>query len=193
MSYYDILGVSPTSNEEELTEAYERLSSALDSLVDQTPKSRHIQTEIEQRRATLHSAWSVLGDAERRDEYDRQVPTIDPITSVPLPAYRVPGPDECRLCGSTPTAEATLSSQIAFVYVRFKREIEGPFCHSCGAELARQHLIRTALGGWWGIYGFYNPWHLWRNFRARARFRRLDPPVPTPGVFAPLRAPLAPR
>lgn len=63
---YEILGVSRTATQDEIKRAYRRL--AKEHHPDRNPKDREA---AEQRFKEVQAAYEVLGDAERRSQYDR--------------------------------------------------------------------------------------------------------------------------
>lgn len=66
MSYYDVLGVSPTATQEEIRKAYRR--KALRWHPDKNPDNKE---EAERRIKEIITAYETLGDTEKREEYDR--------------------------------------------------------------------------------------------------------------------------
>ncbi|OUP67393.1 hypothetical protein B5F10_19140 [Anaerotruncus colihominis] len=64
--YYQILGVQPASGMDEIRRAYRRL--AKQTHPDMNPDD----PQAEERFKEVNEAWAVLGDVEKRKEYDRQ-------------------------------------------------------------------------------------------------------------------------
>ena len=64
--YYQILGVQPASGMDEIRRAYRRL--AKQTHPDMNPDD----PQAEERFKEVNEAWAVLGDVEKREEYDRQ-------------------------------------------------------------------------------------------------------------------------
>lgn len=105
---------------------------------------------------------------------------------------REPDVHECRYCGSTP---AVRTSQIGFtsfaVFFRYTTW-RGAMCRSCGEAVHRDAVAKTLGGVWWGI-GVFAVWFFLILAAVKVRkVRALDLPRPTPGVAAPLPAPMEP-
>jgi hypothetical protein len=68
-SYYDVLGVLPTADAEEIRRAYVLLARDAhpDRYIDASSDTR---ADAERRMRELNAAWHVLGDARRRRRYD---------------------------------------------------------------------------------------------------------------------------
>jgi molecular chaperone DnaJ len=83
--YYKVLGVSPTATDKELTRAYRKLAKAHHP--DTNPGS-------EDRFKEISAAYDVLGDAEKRKEYD-EVRRLGPLGANAFPqggaGFRAPG------------------------------------------------------------------------------------------------------
>ena len=67
-NYYSVLGVNPVATGEAIEAAYRRLSRLYDPATSKKPRAAQRLKEIEE-------AYEVLGDEERRAEYDRQLRT----------------------------------------------------------------------------------------------------------------------
>ena len=76
--YYKVLGVVPTASDKEITRAYRKL--AKEHHPDANPGS-------EERFKEISAAYDVLGDAEKRKEYD-EVRTHGPIGGFGAPGRR---------------------------------------------------------------------------------------------------------
>lgn len=68
-SYYDVLGVLPTADVEEIRRAYVLLARDVhpDRFIDAASEQR---ADSERRMREINAAWHVLGDARRRRRYD---------------------------------------------------------------------------------------------------------------------------
>lgn len=62
---YQILGVSRTATQDEIKKAYRRLAKQFHP--DRNPNDKSAETRFKE----AHAAYEVLGDAQRRDQYDR--------------------------------------------------------------------------------------------------------------------------
>lgn len=69
MSHYDNLGVTPTADQGEIRSAYLRLARRHHP----DAHSSSASTSEDGRMRELNTAWTVLGDAERRRQYDRSI------------------------------------------------------------------------------------------------------------------------
>ena len=67
-TYYEILEVSPSASEDEIKKAYRKL--ALKWHPDKNPDQR---SAAEERFKKVAQAWSILGDAEKRRQYDAEL------------------------------------------------------------------------------------------------------------------------
>ncbi|MCX7621628.1 MAG: J domain-containing protein [Acidimicrobiales bacterium] len=72
MTHYDVLGVSESASTAEIRRAYRALARRYHPDVVGSGPSRARQ-EAERRMAAINLAWSVLGDAEKRRRYDREL------------------------------------------------------------------------------------------------------------------------
>jgi hypothetical protein len=191
VSYYDILGVPRASPQEQIREAYERHIAALQSVLSANQTPPELRSHAQRARSEVEHAWEALGDPELRRQYDDKTGEVEEAdVGIRVGRLRELRSGECRLCGSTPAIEATLSSQVAFVTAQHKSWMTGFFCRDCGSRLANDQTARTITRGWWGVHAIFNPWYIWMNLRARARFRQLPAPIPTYGVITPLAFPL---
>lgn len=75
-THYDVLGVPPTAGSDEIRRAYVGLARRHhpDVVARAAPAAR---AEAEERMRVANEAWHVLGDAERRRDYDRRLPGAD--------------------------------------------------------------------------------------------------------------------
>src|SRR5256885_14838922 len=62
--YYDVLGVSPSASEKDITRAYRKLAK------QHHPDANPGNKEAEERFKDISTAYDVLGDAPKRKEYD---------------------------------------------------------------------------------------------------------------------------
>ena len=62
--YYSVLGVAPGASEKELSRAYKKLAK------QHHPDANAGNPESEERFKEVNAAYDVLGDAEKRKEYD---------------------------------------------------------------------------------------------------------------------------
>jgi hypothetical protein len=110
----------------------------------------------------------------------------------PPATLRQPAQGECQNCGAHPAVRTSFQSvtSIAIVYVISTNR--GWFCRSCGLATFRQRTNRSLLAGWWGVGVIGIPILALFNWGRLRKVLRLAPPQPTPGVHAPLRAPLDP-
>ena len=69
MNHYETLGVARDATLEEIKTAYRRASSSAHP--DKAGASPEAQAAAHEAQAAANQAWAVLGDAERRAEYDR--------------------------------------------------------------------------------------------------------------------------
>jgi hypothetical protein len=107
-------------------------------------------------------------------------------------AARPPGDGECRFCGSTPAAHTTFQSFLTVIIYYQTGTLRGWMCRSCGLALFRRQMNRTLVGGWWGPGLIAIPIIMLANRLRLRRILKLAPPRPTPGVAAPVPAPMDP-
>ena len=62
--YYDVLGVSPSASEKDITRAYRKLAK------QHHPDANPGNKEAEEKFKSVAAAYDVLGDAGKRKEYD---------------------------------------------------------------------------------------------------------------------------
>ncbi|WP_051177836.1 hypothetical protein [Nocardia concava] len=86
----------------------------------------------------------------------------------------------CRVCGSTPAAQASFCRHQGFVLVmRFPPSESGPFCRDCGLATYRSMSEKSLWQGWWGPMSmFINAMMLFINLMGRRAVARLPAPIP---------------
>ncbi|WP_018349944.1 hypothetical protein [Longispora albida] len=113
-----------------------------------------------------------------------------PFHQVP-PAARVPGPGECRYCGSGPALKLNMYGHVGLVIAFRTLTAAGPFCRDCGIAVFRQMSGKMLYQGWWGPLSLVIcPIMLIVNLVSRLRLGGLRAPSPVPGVAAQLPAPM---
>lgn len=191
-NFYETLGVAPGASADEVKHAYRRRARMLHP--DRHANSpEEVVREANASMAKLNEAWKVLGDSDRRADYDRLLAAAGGAES-PAPLYRDPTEHECQLCGSTPAVPARFRSETGKIIWRTRRWLDGWFCRDCGLAVFREMTNRTLITGWWGVLSFFVNWlTLARNVFARAKVARLSPPQSRdPLVVTPLSGPLSP-
>src|ERR671919_1115851 len=63
--YYDVLGVAPSASEKEISRAYRKLAKQYHP--DANPGNKEAEEKFKQ----VSAAYDVLGDADKRKEYDQ--------------------------------------------------------------------------------------------------------------------------
>jgi curved DNA-binding protein CbpA len=121
LTYYDVVGVSVDATSDEIRQAYHRKAQLLHPDRHIGASSAILQ-ESEESMALLNKAWETLSSPERRQAYDRTL-TVTPTTQ---PAFRLPGLDECVLCGSVPATSASLRQETGKLLWRTRRRLEDP-------------------------------------------------------------------
>lgn len=104
MSLYDVLGVSPEVDQTELRRAFLRLAREFHPdhhVADDAAK----RAESERRMRELNEAWSVLGDHQRRQAYNRTV-ELRTATDYVAAQHGATKPKSARTATATATATA---------------------------------------------------------------------------------------
>ena len=194
MNHYEWLGVDPASGDVDIRAAYVALARRFHP--DQHPGARADElARLARVMARINEAYAVLRDPERRRAYDAEL-----LGGYPSEAGaergngRLPGADECMLCGATPARTMRFGHQHAWLLGATAHGVEASLCRCCGLSLGRAKQNRTLWAGWWGVLALFrilmviarNGWHLWRAGRLR------PPSPPADEVVAPLGGPLYP-
>ena len=123
----------------------------------------------------------------------RGVPFPAPVVARATPAGQDGQPLVCKLCGSTPAANATIHEHNGRLIWMVHKTTRGPFCRDCGTALLRHHQNSTLFQGWFGIFSFFiTPITLLLNLNAWQKIKALGSPQRDPGVESKIPAPLAP-
>jgi hypothetical protein len=185
VSYYELLGVTPSASRPEIREAYLRRARALYA---EGPTGASTLTEV-------NEAWQVLSDSTARRTYDENVGLASPEAP---PAAAGPPPDPaaklvstgpvCQRCWGTPAARVSFGAQRGRLVYRTLQRAEGYFCRHCGQAIGRRMTDTTLTQGWWGTISFvWNFVVLAGNIAGLRTLGRLAPPTwPNgPGANAP--------
>ena len=85
------------------------------------------------------------------------------------------------MCGLGPARVLTIRRHVGLVVLMRFTKVRAPFCRDHGIIVAKQHLRKTLLQGWWGPFSlFFNLFVIVADMRALRRARRLPFPVGTP-------------
>lgn len=140
--YYRALGPAPSATASQIAEAFRRL--ALELHPDRNPGP-----EARERFKRVTEAYHVLGNAERRAQYDNAQP--DPTES----AAGQLEPITCDRCSAV-TAQpryVIFRSVVSFVVATMRTPMQGVFCARCARREAFRASAVSAAAGWWGL-----PW-----------------------------------
>lgn len=84
----------------------------------------------------------------------------------------------CSVCGLGPARVLTLRRHVALVVPLRFTKVTAIFCRDHGIIVAKRHLRRTLLQGWWGPFSLlFNLFVIVADMRALRRARRLPFPV----------------
>src|SRR2546422_1992440 len=123
----------------------------------------------------------------------RRVPFPAPAVASAAPVGKDGQPLVCKLCGSTPAANATIHEHNGRLVWMVHKTNRGPFCRDCGTALLRHHQNNTLFQGWFGIFSFFiTPIALLLNLNAWRKIRALGTPQRDPNVESKIPAPLTP-
>lgn len=196
MNPYEVLGVTSSSSEDEISAAYRRLAQQFhpDQHHEASPPERARWTEA---MATINEAYNTLKDSARKAAYDRdQVEPTEPDSrpsARQAPHQRPPRSDECMLCGHMPAHAMSFQHQRAFIFRANIYGTSGTFCRDCGQGLGRSHQNRTLWTGWWGLLSFFrNFWVVWKNSLNLRIAAGLSMPTISPHVAAVFHTPISP-
>jgi hypothetical protein len=86
---------------------------------------------------------------------------------------------QCRFCGGSPAADATVRGHQGMIVVMRWLKLEGPFCRTCGIATVREMTAKSLYQGWWGIgSAIVNPFVMLSNIGPWSKFRKLPEPAP---------------
>jgi hypothetical protein len=105
----------------------------------------------------LAEAYEVIGDPERRAEYDGRTtrPRAEPEETKPSPQRNPVEPVQCSKCGKVTAQPRFLVFRqvVSFVIMTRISPKPGVFCSDCAAKQAFRSSAVSAAFGWWGF-----PW-----------------------------------
>lgn len=91
--------------------------------------------------------------------------------------YRAPAV-VCSMCGLGPARELRIRRHVGLVVLMRFTKVKAPFCRDHGIIVAKAHLRKTLIQGWWGpVSFFFNLFVIAADTRALRRARRLPFPV----------------
>ena len=140
--YYAALGLTSTSDDENIKAAYRRRAMHLHP-------DRNPEKNTTQQFQFLNEAYAVLSDPTSRAEYDQTA------TSQTAESPSAPEPIKCSRCGkvSAQPRVVVLRSVKSFVLVTLRKPIIGIFCSDCAQKQSLKASASSWLLGWWGF-----PW-----------------------------------
>jgi curved DNA-binding protein CbpA len=155
---YSVLGVDQSATQSEIHDAYiSRIRVA-------HPDTSTGDEELAKR---LNTAYHILSDPQRRQEYDRAQQTLscpvcgetlsDPSIAVSHFAahFATSQRDACRICGRGPAHYFSFTGNAGFVIFRRKYGFDGNLCRACSKGLFREFQARNITRGPWGIFSFF--------------------------------------
>ncbi|MBU3580774.1 J domain-containing protein [Polynucleobacter sp. AP-Capit-er-40B-B4] len=148
LGYYALLGVSSSATSEDIKKAYRQ--KAMDLHPDRNPGKD--TTSIFQQ---LQTAYSVLGDPNKRSEYDTLGLNTGSYESGPQAEDKPLEPIKCTACGCI-TAQpryAIFYKVYSYLVMTHKDATQGMYCATCAAKQALKCSAITWFFGWWGF-----PW-----------------------------------
>ena len=171
---YKILQVDPAAEAEVIAAAYRSLAKRYHPDANPGPDANERMKEI-------NWAYSLLGDPQKRKEYDRRFsdstqsspPSRPPGQSVPssskideeiaswviYEAMRRQG-ITCQGCGDVaPTRKVHFGRNVGMLFMRRIFEVEGLFCRRCIEEKFWEFNGKLLLLGWWGTISFFATWY----------------------------------
>jgi hypothetical protein len=185
MTYFEVLGVSEYSSDDEVGAAHRRLAREFHP--DAHPGvSAAERANYEAAMTRINVAYDAIRTGPRRADYLRAQGTASGRTSI----YRPPAAGECDLCGSAPAQRFAFEYQTAWLLTvrRYRSVLE--LCRQCAFAMGRAHQNRTLYTGWWGVAAFFTNFGVVsRNAHQLRRARRLAPPEHQSIVIAPLPQP----
>jgi DnaJ domain len=158
-----ILGVPKDATIDDAKHAYR----ARAQLLHPDRAEERLKTHAQQAMAQLNAAYAAFQQPGRYDPSRRpQPPPPGPPPPPPRareertkpppppPDGRLPGINECDLCGSSPALRISLSS-VTGLLIRWKAETHTPkVCRQCATAVYNETQARVLIRGWWSWAGF---------------------------------------
>jgi hypothetical protein len=153
-----ILGVPKDATIDDVKHAYR----ARAQLLHPDRAEARLKTHAQQAMAQLNQAYAEFRQAPRYEAPRRSSPPPPPPPRAseqppdPPPASegRLPGINECDLCGSAPALRISLSS-VTGLLIRWKAETQTPkVCRQCATAVYNETQARVLIRGWWSWAGF---------------------------------------
>jgi hypothetical protein len=187
MTYFDVLGVTPDSSDEQVAAAYHQLARQFhpDAHPGASPEQQASYGEAMTR---INIAYQAIKTTPRRAAYRRSESAV----REPRSTHRPPTSGECDFCGSRPAETFPFEYQSAWLLSgrRFRSTFE--YCRQCALAMGRAQQNRTLVTGWWGIAAIFTNFAVvWRNAQLLRRAKQLPAPEQDPAVVAPLPFPAA--
>lgn len=84
----------------------------------------------------------------------------------------------CSVCGRAPARNLTMRRHVGLIVLVRLVRVRAPFCRDHGIQLAKEHLRRTLVEGWWAFPSLILNWFaIFTDWRALRRSRKLPFPV----------------
>ncbi|MEX2374033.1 MAG: J domain-containing protein [Dehalococcoidia bacterium] len=191
VTYYDILGVTPSASAAEIQRAYRRRAMLMHP---DRHQDSELADEASQAMAQLNVAYETLSDESKRSAYDARLPGGFGTRERPRDSARLPTSDECSMCGWAPARRMSFRADSGFLIWFRRLVLDTSLCRQCGEEAFREFTNRTLVRGWWWWLYPMNLWPIVANvWTYVSRTRRLEQPAKrAPEVISPFPAPVAP-
>jgi hypothetical protein len=186
VSYFEVLGVSASATDQEVSAAYHRLAKEFHP--DAHPgASQAERLHYEEAMSRINAAYDALKTQSGRASQATSE------AHDPTSRFRSPVSGECDLCGSSPAREFHFEYQTAWIFSARRYSSTLELCRACALAMGRAHQNRTLDTGWYGIFAFF--WNFGVVFRNASGLRAaaaMPSPTQHDEVVAPLRGPVAP-